>query len=1070
MNNQEKEQDNKLETYFIPQNIVENKTFLGGWITTRKLVEAIIFSFIALKIAMYISGFLMLSIQNMICLSVISVGLVATISIAGINGDSITGFLIKYLRYKNIKKYYSFLGEKGLEAWEKKVLEKKNAREKKLYKENKKKKIKKTNVEPQVQSTDESMNSKSWWQARKEMKQIRKRKIEEEKIKASLIADGMDPIEVAAIDVFQKDKEKDANVQKKDTVLKDNLFFNRMKEVIDMYQKYQQNPYADEPEGLPPITTETVDFLPFRAMYNGIYETKDSRLVKFLEIKPTNFDLRDANEKLQIITSFFSYLKIAPVNLQIKCVSKKVDTRHHVKTAKKYMEEETNDKCREMQLDNIRMLESMAETGTIEHKFYLIFDCWLMSRNLEHWTECSDKLEKITADAIKYLSECDLEVVVPDNNTIFAAETLYTYLNRSESVHSEFAKRKQDVADYYRLTFPTKEQLSDVPINELIAPQMINFEESPRYYIVDGRYYTHFYVNGSSINTKKLAGWTSNLINSEEGVDVDFYFSQQNKTTMINKLNMGISIKGSSLIGKDTSAEDYDSIAGRWVSSMYIRSGLQNKQDFYYMSILITISADSLNDLDRKVDSFKTKCQSKDYHLENCNYIQDKAFLSSLPLCKIDKQIEARAKRNMLTEGVASTFPFISNELSDENGILIGIDEIYNMLVILDLFDDNKYSNANISIFGTSGAGKTYLLLLLAMRMREQRIPIYIIAPLKAFEFKRSCDAIGGQFITISSASNQCINCMEIRLADSSVSDLLDGTEKGMELSALAQKIESLKTLFSLIKPDITKKELNILDKALIRVYNKKGITYDNDSLFIPGTKEYREMPILGDLYEEIKESDPIRAEDLLESMYKYVYGSAKNFNQQTNVDLDNMYTVFDVEHLEKEILPVGMFIVTEFVWLKAKEDRTKKKCVIMDELWRLIGINGIVAEYIIEIFKIIRSYGGSAIAATQSSNDIKKLDNGKYGKEIVGCSSLKFILRLEKSEAINIQDIFDFTEAEITKIKRFKQGHGLLMCGENNIPIQIFANKKEHDLITTKRSDSEKLANERRKMLKDVS
>lgn len=1056
-----KKQEESMQSYFIPQNIVENRTFFGGVVTIRKLLEAIVFGIFTGWISKGIAGWMGLGVTYTISTVIVAVGLVVCLCIAGINGDSFLTFLIRYFRYKTMKKVYTYLKEEDFEEWEKKAMQHHESQKKKRKKE----KIKKENKKNLEQGISKDVPKKSRRQLKKELLEEKRRKAREEKIKASLIAGGMDPVKAASINVFEqeeKEQEEKESVEEKE----ESTFVETIREIIEYYQNYMKE--TEEWKGLPPITTNTVNFLPIQSMYAGIYEMKDHRYVKFVEVKPTNYNLRSTAEKQAILDAFFGYIRVAPVNFQIKCVSRKVDTRGHVKKAKHYMEMETNEKCKEMQMDTIRMLENMAESGSIEHRFYLVFDHFSYGVGNDERMKAIQTLYDVAATAIDYLQRCDLEVLEPDNMTQFAAETLYSQLNRKESVHMDFEERKMDVAEYYMKTFKNPERLSEIPIGELIGPKTIDFEKSPKYYTIDGRYYAHFYVNGGSIGNFKYGGWVSSLINSGEGVDIDLFFSKKDKGWIINRLNFGIQFGAAGVLQTNEMNETYEWKAGKLYSQQYIRSGLQNSDglDFYYMSILATISADSREELKTKIKGFTQKCKASGYKIENCDYMQDRGFLSSLPLGKLDPMIAKRAKRNMLTDGVASAFPFISNELSDDDGIVIGVDEVFHNLMILDVFNDNKYPNANAVMFGTSGAGKTYTLLLLAMRMRQQGIPIFLIAPLKAFEFKRACRAIGGQYITISPASNQCINPMDIRLADTSNADLLDGVDVSLEMSALTQKIGMLKTLFALIKPDITKKELNILDDALVETYKRKGITHENDSLFISGTKKYKTMPILGDVYEVIEQKEPIKGEDLLDALKKYVFGSAKNFNQQTNVDLDNMFSVFDVEHLEKETLPVGMFIATDFVWAKAKEDRTKKKAIIMDELWKLIGENRIAAEYIIEIFKIIRSYGGAAIAATQSSNDMKKLDNGQYGKEIVNCSSLKFILRLEKEEAENIQDIFDFTEAEIQKIKKFKQGHCLLMSGGNNIPVHIIATKKEHDLITTKRSDSEKLVQKKREKI----
>ena len=294
--------------------------------------------------------------------------------------------------------------------------------------------------------------------------------------------------------------------------------------------------------------------------------------------------------------------------------------------------------------------------------------------------------------------------------------------------------------------------------------------------------------------------------------------------------------------------------------------------------------------------------------------------------------------------------------MCDDNGILLGVNKHNNSLIIVDIFDSRVYKNANIAILGTSGAGKTFTLQLMALRMRRKGIQVFIIAPLKGHEFHRACSNIGGQFISISPASQNCINIMEIRKADKSVDDLLDGP--GAEKSLLAAKIQRLHTFFSLLIPDMSHEERQLLDDAMICTYGVKGITHDNASLEQPKNPGcYKEMPILGDLYEILAASPETKR--LANILNRLVNGSARSFNQQTNVALDNKYIVLDISELTGDLLTVGMFVALDFVWDKAKENRTAEKAIFVDECWQLIGAssNRQAAESVLELAKMIRGY-----------------------------------------------------------------------------------------------------------------
>jgi len=386
--------------------------------------------------------------------------------------------------------------------------------------------------------------------------------------------------------------------------------------------------------------------------------------------------------------------------------------------------------------------------------------------------------------------------------------------------------------------------------------------------------------------------------------------------------------------------------------------------------------------------------------------------------------------------------------------------------IIVDIFNSAVYKNANMSILGTSGAGKTFTMQLMALRMRRKNIPIFIVAPLKGHEFHRACSNVGGSFIQISPASPHCINVMEIRRVDRSVNEILDGP--GIQLSELAAKIQQLHIFFSLLIPDMSHEERQLLDEALVRTYNTKGITHDNASLEDPAQPgQYREMPVLGDLYEILKTSkETMRMAHILNRL---VNGSASTFNKQTNVRLDNKYTVLDISSLTGDLLTVGMFVALDFVWDRAKADRTEEKAIFIDECWQLLSGAGaagvrLAGDFLLEIAKTIRGYGGASIFASQDLADFFDLDGGRFGKGIINNSKTKIILNLEDDEAQRVQEALHLSDAETMEITHFERGHGLISTNNNNIMVEFKASPLEKDLITTDRRELREIVERKRR------
>ena len=578
--------------------------------------------------------------------------------------------------------------------------------------------------------------------------------------------------------------------------------------------------------------------------------------------------------------------------------------------------------------------------------------------------------------------------------------------------------------------------------------------------MIDGVYHAYLIVPSSGFNPHVVAGWTSLFVNAGEGIDVDFFFQREPKERIQSKLGQQIRINRSRIKDTSDTNTDFDDIEGAIKSGYFLKQGLANYEDFYYTSIIVTVTADSLDNLEWRVAEVRRLMISQDMDVRTCYFRQEDAMRSVMPFCRLNKKLFERSKRNMLTSAAASCYPFTSYEMSDENGILLGVNKHNNSLVIVDIFNSRVYKNANMAILGTSGAGKTFTMQLMALRMRRKGTQVFIIAPLKGHEFLRACRNVGGEFISISPASKQCINIMEIRRTDQTANAIIDGGIN--ENSILAKKIQQLHIFFSLLIPDMSHEEKQLLDEALIRTYSMKGITHENESLIDPDDpSRYRTMPLLEDVYNILMEAPETKRMGNI--LNRLVHGSAKTFNQQTNVDLSNPYTVLDISELTGELLTVGMFLVLDFVWDKAKEDRTKEKAIFIDEIWQLVGAgsNSLAAEFCLEIFKIIRGYGGAAIAATQDLNDFFSLDGGKYGKGIINNAKTKIILNLEDDEALRVQDALNLTDAEISNITRFERGNGLISTNSNHITVEFKASNLEKRLITTDRYELNQILQE---------
>ena len=558
----------------------------------------------------------------------------------------------------------------------------------------------------------------------------------------------------------------------------------------------------------------------------------------------------------------------------------------------------------------------------------------------------------------------------------------------------------------------------------------------------------------------------SSLINAGEGIDVDVFLRRENRSKTIDKVAQRIRLNRTKLKSMQDTSTDYEELAGSIQAGYFIKQGIANyNEDLFYMSVFVTVSARTYEELMWRKQQMTDMLKSMDMYVSDCSFQQEDALRTVMPFLQISPKLEKKSKRNVLTSGAASTYMFTSFEMSDDTGVLLGINRHNNSLCIVDLFDTKKNKNANLNLLGTSGAGKTFTMQLLALRMRMRGIQCYIIAPIKGHEFRRACNRIGGQFIKIAPGSPHCINIMEIRHTISPEMELIDELDYSEMDSLLAQKIQQLMIFFSLLIPDMTNEEEQMLDEALIRTYGKFGITHDNDSVYADRNAvppKMKTMPILGDLHEELQKNEMTRRIAVIVS--RFVTGSAQSFNQQTNVDLSNKYIVLDLSEMKGKLLPVGMMIALDYVWDKIKSDRTKKKAIMIDEIWQLIGAgsNRMAAEFCLEIFKVIRGFGGAAISATQDLSDFFGLEDGRYGRAIINNSKNKIILNLEPDEAEFVRDTLKLTKTEIRSITRFERGEALICSNNSKVPVIIKASKEEQEMITTDRAELEAILKER--------
>ncbi len=553
-----------------------------------------------------------------------------------------------------------------------------------------------------------------------------------------------------------------------------------------------------------------------------------------------------------------------------------------------------------------------------------------------------------------------------------------------------------------------------VTVQDIIAPPSLDVD------------FNHLKIGETFVRTIFVSGyprfvganWLSPLINFPHTLTISMFYYPVESRGVLSDLRRKIAeleatIKESEKTGRvvdpavEAALEDAKTLQEQLV---------KGTERFFQFSFYITVAADSLEELEAVTKKVESTLGSLLLLSKHTTLRMEEAFQSTIPTC----QDKIKIMRNMDTTSLATTFPLTSSELTANEGILYGINEHNGSLIIFDRF---SLENANSVVFAKSGAGKSYMVKLEAVRSLMFGTEIMVIDPEK--EYEQLAGAIGGDFITFSPTSPAKINPFD-----------LSGTyEEGA--NELALKILSLHTLFKIVMGSLSPSEDALLDRALLETYAKKGITQD------PATHS-NPAPVMSDLYEVLKASE--EGKPLADRLEQYVTGSlAGIFDQPSTVDIKNTFTVFSTRDLEEKVRPVAMYIILDFIWNRIRRE-LKKRILIVDEAWYLMQ-HPDSATFMYSIAKRARKYYLGLTTITQDVADFLRSD---YGKAIVTNSSIQILLKQHPAAIDEIAKVFYLSEGEKHLLLSANVGEGLFFAGPNHVAMQVVASADEHPLATS--------------------
>jgi len=569
-------------------------------------------------------------------------------------------------------------------------------------------------------------------------------------------------------------------------------------------------------------------------------------------------------------------------------------------------------------------------------------------------------------------------------------------------------------------------------LRDFIAPSSLEFK--PNYFHLGTRYARTYYVFGYP--RQLYTGWLSSMVNLDEVIDLSMYIypveSQvvlENLRKKVGQLEAGIQIDAEKGRVRDPGKQ------AAIMDAEAMRDKLQvGEERFFRFGLYFTIYANSIDELDFVSHKVESILGQQLVYSKPASSQQEQGLNSTVP--QLTDQLQIR--RNMSTGALSTSFPFTSADLTQDNGILYGINMHNSGLVIFDRF---SLENGNAVVFAKSGAGKSFTVKLEALRSMMFGTEIFIIDPEN--EYQKMCEAVGGAYVRLSLNSPTRINPFDLpKVVDTEEADnalrsnliTLHGLLRLMMGGAQAQ----MQGGNGVVAPALSPVEEADLDASLIETYAKAGIT--NDPLTHTATP-----PTIADLYDTLLHMGGTGPQ-LAQRLRKYTTGTfAGIFSQQSNIDINNPLVVFNVRDLEDELRPVAMYIVLNYIWNKTKTDQ-KKRILIVDEAWQLMKYED-SANFLFSLAKRARKYN---LGITTITQDVEDFMGSRMGRAIVANSSMQILLKQSSSAVDVLSNVFKLTSEEKKRLSQFPVGQGLFFAGQNHVHIQIAASPTETSLIST--------------------
>lgn len=793
------------------------------------------------------------------------------------------------------------------------------------------------------------------------------------------------------------------------------------------------------------------NLLPFHSIRNGTIKLTNGNYISCLEIYPLAFFEKTIVRQNLIIKNYKSIFVDELSRAHFITLCDKSNPEELLTNVYTQCKHQKNPVIAKRLEDYAQFVRALAKSGTVSKRFFIIYEYQGDDNSVKshNRSEIEETMYNTRQRLIHIMMQCGNACRIPTNYDSFLYEFLYMYFNRNSYLKEPLNKRMERLnRDFKRYNELHPDRKRYITLNDIIGSKGLYFTNKG-YLYSDGLYFTYIALRADTWPSRVTGAWTNNFLqNYSANLDLHIITDKVNEIIAglgVNQVYYDRNERYKNAVSKNKGSEKILNLSASFKHASALKRFLDAGDDVFDCLIIIAIRGDSPKQI-ANIRRTIIKSLSKFALKFECSYLNVKDYYNlTLPCIDTQNRIFRKHKHNVTTTTMGDFYNYTAREVIDTTGSVIGQADNLSLLGV-DNFNTTKYTNPHILILGTSGAGKTYLEQILGTRKLLMGERVFFIIPKKAHEYKGAVEMCDGSYIKLGPGSNQCINILEIRPEGEIDLSKLDNDIQFQNMSWLSRKI-GMVILWLQIRMNgifFSDAQYSKIAMHLANMYNRFGITHDNSSIFNLETGELKKMPILSDLVAEFKTDKSL--DEISDAVDAFIKEIGRNMNQQTNVDLDNDFIVYDIDEddIGERYLASYLFIAFQNVYDVVKSNISVRDNVVLDEVWKLMATE-VCAKQIQNMIKILRGYNACAIIATQEMKDFFG-KTGDFGISVLSNSRIIILLGMNNTDADLVKNTLKLTPEDIEKIIQYQRGEGMLITNQDKIHMYIIPSGRENE------------------------